>query len=353
MESPLITVLIDTFNYGRYVEEAIESVLSQDFPPEQMQVIVVDDGSTDDTAVRVKRYDSRIQYIYKANGGQASAFNYGVARARGEIIAFLDADDYWLPGKLRRVVDEFKKKPGVGMVHHRLKELDMRTGEFRDGFFCRMDGTLANNIESILSYNPTPTSSLALSRMVIESIFPMPDAIRIQADGYVQAIAPFVAPIAAVDESLAVYRIHGANLYFLSESDGDKERRKLRAKTMQAIVEGIEAWFYTHGYKQSDSVVCATISRWTRMLEREKFALSPPGRIRFFWHLLKSYRYRLALMNWRLVVVNCFDAAGALIVGWRGFPQWEKWRQELIRRVHRVFKPKKFSYDAKNIDDRR
>ena len=199
-------------------------------------------------------------------------------RARGEIVAFLDGDDYWLPGKLRRVADEFEKNPGVGMVHHRLKELDMRTGEFRDFFFVPMNGDVASNLEGILSYNPTPTSSLAVGA-VLESVFfpPMPEAIRIQADGYVQAIAPFVAPIAAIDEPLGVYRNHGANLYFLSGSEQDKERHRLRAVTMQAIVGGMREWFDVHGYKKNDPIVHVAISRWTTMLEQEKFAIYIQG----------------------------------------------------------------------------
>src|ERR1700756_5676379 len=116
MTAPLITVLIDKYNYGRFIEEAIESVLSQDFPAEQMEILVVDDGSTDDTAERVRKYGQRVQYFYKPNGGQASAFNFGFAQARGEIIALLDADDYWLAGKLQRVAEEFQKNPGLGMV---------------------------------------------------------------------------------------------------------------------------------------------------------------------------------------------------------------------------------------------
>lgn len=339
VESPLITILIDTYNYGRYIEEAIESVLSQDFPPEKMQVIVVDDGSTDDTADRVKKYYFRVDYIQKANGGQASAFNSGMAHARGEIIAFLDADDYWLPGKLRRIVDVFQQNPSVGMVHHRMRELDMRTGEFRDGFFIAMNGDVAVNVETILTYHPTPTSSLAFSRTVLENIFPVPEEIRIQADGYIQAIVPFIAPIAAIDEPLAVYRNHGANLFFLSETEEDKQRLRLRASTMEAIVLGMRRWFELHGYKNNEPMIRATISRWTTMLERERFAIKPPGRIRFFWHFVRSYRYRLPTMGWRLVMVNLFDAVGALIVGYEKFPRWGKRREQVTQSVSKALRP--------------
>src|SRR5262249_10958278 len=98
-----VTVLVDTYNYGQYIEDAIDSVLAQEFPPEQREILVVDDGSTDDTAERVRKYGDRIQFFCKPNGGQASALNFGIARAQGEIVALLDGDDYWLPGKLQRV----------------------------------------------------------------------------------------------------------------------------------------------------------------------------------------------------------------------------------------------------------
>src|ERR1700692_4536840 len=101
MTAPLVTVLIDTYNYGRYIEEAVGSVLAQDFPTEQREILVVDDGSTDDTEERLRRFGDSINYLRKPNGGQASAFNFGLESARGEIVAFLDADDYWLPRKLR------------------------------------------------------------------------------------------------------------------------------------------------------------------------------------------------------------------------------------------------------------
>jgi glycosyltransferase involved in cell wall biosynthesis len=93
MCTPRVSVLIDTYNYGRYVEEAVESVIAQDFPEAEREILVVDDGSTDDTEERLRKYEGTITYLRKANGGQASAFNYGLEGARGEVVAFLDADD--------------------------------------------------------------------------------------------------------------------------------------------------------------------------------------------------------------------------------------------------------------------
>ena len=114
MNAPFVTVLIDTYNYGLYVEQAIESVLVQEFPAEQREIVVVDDGSTDDTAERLKKYGDAIRHLQKPNGGQASAFNFGFAAARGEIIATLDADDVWLPDKLRRICETFAQNPDAG-----------------------------------------------------------------------------------------------------------------------------------------------------------------------------------------------------------------------------------------------
>ena len=150
---PVITVLIDAYNYGRFIEQAIESVLSQDFAMEQVEILVVDDGSTDDTAERVKKYGGAIRYLRKENGGQASAFNLGFAEARGEFVFTLDADDYFLPGKLRRVMEEFEKHPELGMIYHRLMELDDKSGKLREARFAfsLISGFLPDDKEKLVA----------------------------------------------------------------------------------------------------------------------------------------------------------------------------------------------------------
>src|SRR5437879_8981455 len=105
MSSPLVTVLIDTYNHERFIEQAIVSALEQDFPTSEREILVVDDGSTDNTPALVRKFGPQVRYLRKANGGQASAFNVGIPEARGEIVAFLDGDDWWAKHKLSTVLE--------------------------------------------------------------------------------------------------------------------------------------------------------------------------------------------------------------------------------------------------------
>ena len=127
MQSRLsVSVVIPTYNYGRFLATAIDSALAQTYTP--MEVIVVDDGSTDDTAAVVARYGDRIRVLRKPNGGLSSARNAGIALARGDLVALLDADDRWLPEKLERQVPYFVSDGRVGMVHTGSRIFDHGTG---------------------------------------------------------------------------------------------------------------------------------------------------------------------------------------------------------------------------------
>ncbi len=108
-EKPLVSVIIPTYNRGWIVREAIDSVLAQDF--EDFELIVIDDGSTDDTRRLLDSYGRDITVICQANSGVSAARNRGIAAAAGQLIAFLDSDDLWLPGKLSRQVAFFETHP--------------------------------------------------------------------------------------------------------------------------------------------------------------------------------------------------------------------------------------------------
>jgi glycosyltransferase involved in cell wall biosynthesis len=107
--SSLVSCVIPVFNGERHVREAIDSALAQSHRP--IEVIVVDDGSTDGTAAVVRLFGEEVRYAYQANAGPPAARNHGLSLARGEFVAFLDADDRWLPGKLARQLERFAARP--------------------------------------------------------------------------------------------------------------------------------------------------------------------------------------------------------------------------------------------------
>jgi len=109
-----VSVIIPTYNRADLLPEAIDSVLAQTW--KEMEIIVVDDGSTDRTKETVRRYDDRVRYFYKENGGPSSARNMGIKKAKGTHVAFLDSDDVWEPEKLRIQMDFMREHPEIKFV---------------------------------------------------------------------------------------------------------------------------------------------------------------------------------------------------------------------------------------------
>src|ERR1700685_2224372 len=138
MTRPYISVLVDTYNHERFIEEALVSVLEQDVAEAECEVVVVDDGSTDQTPEIVRKFAPRVRLIRKPNGGQASAFNARIPEARGEIISFLDGDDWWTRDKLTRVMQAITSDPSLGFVGHGIttvhRDGSMESEILRDGF---------------------------------------------------------------------------------------------------------------------------------------------------------------------------------------------------------------------------
>jgi glycosyltransferase involved in cell wall biosynthesis len=151
--SELVSVVVPTYNYGRYLTGALASVLGQTHP--HLEVLVVDDGSTDDTPEVVAPFlaDRRVRYFRRPNGGPAAARNFGVAQARGPLVAFLDADDRWLPAKLAKQLACFQAMAAPGLVYARRLLIDAEGWQleyrqpqlyrgwvlprlFRDNFIC-------------------------------------------------------------------------------------------------------------------------------------------------------------------------------------------------------------------------
>ena len=114
MSTPTVTVVIPAYKAAGFIARALDSVFAQTRGPHE--VLVIDDGSPDDLASAVRPYGGRVTLIHKPNGGAASARNLGLDRARGEFVAFLDADDYWSPNKLETQLGLFDRHPELGLV---------------------------------------------------------------------------------------------------------------------------------------------------------------------------------------------------------------------------------------------
>jgi hypothetical protein len=153
------------------------------------------------------------------------------------------------------------------------------------------------------------------------------------ADCFLVALIPFLAPVLALDEFLSVYRIHGKNSFYLDERLIPREVRKSRLFTWQTAIGEMRKWLAANGYTQELRPVRSLNIQWDILIDREAFGLNTPGRVRYFLHLLKCCRYRRPLMTWRLVLINYLDALAALVVGYENFPRWEKRREGLIRRL--------------------
>lgn len=229
MSTPAVTVLIDTFNHERFIEEAIVSVLEQDFPEAEMEIMVVDDGSTDSTPEVVRKFAPRVRYLRKKNGGQASAFNFGIPFAHGEIIAFLDGDDWWAKPKVSKVMEILSSRPDVGVIGHGIYEVDSDTGQ--------MSATLPEQPGDI-DLHTTPgaaffrhmmcffgTSRVTIRKRVVQRALPIPNELVIEADEFMSTLSTAYSKASLIQEPLAFYRLHTGNLFQIRSSDAAKTRR--------------------------------------------------------------------------------------------------------------------------------
>lgn len=220
MTLPTVDVIIDNYNYGCFLAAAIDSALAQTYPCER--VIVVDDGSTDESRDVIASYGSRVLPVPKENGGQASALNAGFAHSTAEIVIFLDADDVLLPFTAERVARAVADSPAVAKLQYRLEVIDETgrwTGRVKPPAHLPLPSGDVRREELTLPFDLTwlPTSGNAFPRWTLERLLPMPeDEFRILADSYLQHVTPLLGPVVSFEWVGGGYRVHGANSYELS-----------------------------------------------------------------------------------------------------------------------------------------
>jgi glycosyltransferase involved in cell wall biosynthesis/ubiquinone/menaquinone biosynthesis C-methylase UbiE len=243
LSRPFVSVLIDTYNHEKFIEQAITSVLEQGFPASDREILVVDDGSTDRTPAIVKGFEPQVRLLRKQNGGQASAFNAGIPECHGEIIAFLDGDDWWAPGKLRAIAQAFQQNPTARMVGHAYFQSSGNGSQVitmgHSEFLRRDDPVYAETFRLRRAF--LGTSRLALQSSLARQIIPVPEAIVFEADEYLFSIAAALSDFVILPEPLTHYRIHGSNLFVAAGGNRDGLRRK--QKVLRELAESLRNSF--------------------------------------------------------------------------------------------------------------
>lgn len=208
----MISIVINNYNYERFVDQAIESSLSQNF--DDFEVILVDDGSTDNSMAIAERYSPGLRIFRKENGGQASAFNAGFAASKGDWILFLDSDDWLKPDALAKIASATAE--GISKIHYPLQTVYERDGTEEFGALVPSvsldQGCVIPEIRESGNYSWPPTSGNVFARGALDKVLPINEQdYRLCADLYLCMKVAEHGDIAAIPEPLAFYRIHGAN----------------------------------------------------------------------------------------------------------------------------------------------
>lgn len=212
----LVSVVVLNHNYGRFLRQCLDSVLAQDYTP--LEVIVVDDGSTDDSRAVIESYGDRVIASFKPNGGVVTTMNRGFALSHGSVVIFLDADDFLLPGAVSDHARAHRepgvvrsltyltilKEEGAQWPHNRIPGTPAAEGDLRDLVLERGPG----------AYVSAPQSGNAYARRYLERVLPLPETLKgIGADALLMDPAPLFGTIAVLkSEPRAVYRVHNSGM---------------------------------------------------------------------------------------------------------------------------------------------
>jgi hypothetical protein len=206
------TIVVLNYNYARFLRRSLDSALAQTWP--DVQVVVVDDCSTDNSREVIASYGERVRPVLQAvNSGHGAGMNAGFAAATGDIVIFLDADDFLYPQAVERVMRS--RTPEAAQYQYRLDLVDA-DGKAFDVYPPREtaweDGDVTPALLAKGRYSTTVTSGLGFERRALEAVMPMDaEAFRQGGDGYLVTVAPFYGAVLTIDETLGAYCQHGVN----------------------------------------------------------------------------------------------------------------------------------------------
>jgi glycosyltransferase involved in cell wall biosynthesis len=328
--APSLSVVIPNYNYASFVGDAIESALNVDWPA--VEVIVVDDGSTDESRSVIERYTARVTTIFQRNSGQREACNAGFARSHGDVVIFLDSDDLLDPTLMSELARVWHG--GVSKVQFQMKIIDAAghpTGAFLPQFGVTPSAERIRKwARSAASYPTPPGSGNAYARTFLEQIFPLAGS-ETFSDSYCLAAAPYLGDVVTIAKPLVSYRVHGRNAGAMSDMDPSKfgvevTRARWRFGYAQQVARAA-------GLSLDDEVFGRSLSVLAYRLASLRVAPAAhplPGDsvaaiLRDFSRGLfveqgLSLRSRSVLMAWAVLVALAPGAVAERLVSWRFAP---------------------------------
>ncbi len=343
MARPFVSVLIDTYNHERFIEQAILSVLEQDIPASDREILVVDDGSQDRTPEIIAKFAPQVHLIRKVNGGQASAFNTDIPQCQGEVVAFLDGDDWWATGKLKQVVAAFSENPGVGLIGHGITQAfedgTCRTELVRDFPRFRIDSVAGARLFRLRKAF-LGTSRMTFRREILRRIGPVPESLTFQADEFLFTLGALFSEVLLLRDSLTFYRLHGQNLFQVSNGSDVSLRRK--HAVLQALADSLRSRFAEeHVTEEVSKTVIEAVQTEADGLRLCLGEGTPLDTIRTELRTYRIDHEHVSFFRWTLKLLTLFPA---LFLSPRQFTQWKqklasnslyrKTRQRLIPQRH-------------------
>jgi glycosyltransferase involved in cell wall biosynthesis len=233
MSDPLVSIIIDNYNYAQYVGAAIQSALDQTYP--HVEVIVVDDGSADESRAEIARFGNRVTALFQENTGQSTAFFAGFRASRGEIVLFLDADDAMRPEAVATIVEAWR--PDVAKLQWCLASVD-GAGRFLGNVFPNFppgltSAAIRDEVLRTALYPCPPTSGNAYARWFLDKVMPF-YLINCGADGPLNTVAPLYGETVTISRPLGYYRVHGRNDGAQGALDPGKFARFIRMDQMRS-----------------------------------------------------------------------------------------------------------------------
>jgi hypothetical protein len=224
-DTPRVTVVIAAYNEERFIAHALDSALGQDYPADRVAVIVVDDGSTDATARVAERHAAatgRLRVIRQRSGGNVAATNAGLARADGDVVALLDADDVWAPDHLSKSIQVLRTRPEVGLVYGDMTVVDADGKVLQESWLAGDVTPEGRCAGAQLTGNNVTASSIVMRASVLREAVPIPAGMP-WADWWLAVRVAQVSELAYLAEPRTRYRFHGTNMSLGAE--GDARRR--------------------------------------------------------------------------------------------------------------------------------